>query len=342
MSAGAVGAPFGQLRAREREDYGMRAKRLWLAMGVVVLACAAIAATASATVTSVSGELEKIAAPPSVQLDQLVSNDVMRTFDEQQCVRLAQDLVVDIDQPGKYNQFSDLPNPKPVIPAGTLVSSHLVHADNSINDPDHPITFLGSLVVDADIIGISVREEQLNASDVLGAFVTSYPKSQRSLNLGPGQDDFVIELDPRNVTVQAENHAHIDQVRVITKCAERLGARGCSPGYWKQAHHFDSYPAAYPPSTLFNAAFGLPANTAPYAGKTLPQVAAMGGGGLNALGRQAVAALLSAASPGVDYPLGSGEVIVAVRNAVLSGDKNKIESLKDQLDAFNNRGCPLN
>lgn len=320
----------------------MRAKRLWLAMAAVALVSAAVAATATGTVTSVSGQMEKVAAPPSVQLDQLVSDEVMRTFDEQQCVRLAQDLVVDINEPGKYNQFSDLPDPKPVIPAGTLVSSHLVHADNSINDPDNPITFLGSIVVDADILGISVQEDELNASDIVGAFGTAYPKSQRALNLGQNQSDFVIQVDLRNVTVRAENHAHIDQVRVITACSERLGGQGCSPGYWKQSHHFDSYPAAYPPSTLFNAAFGLPANTAPYAGKTLPTVAATGGGGLSALGRQAVAALLNAASPGVDYPFGSGEVIVLVRNAVLSGDKNRIESLKNLLDTLNNKGCPLN
>jgi hypothetical protein len=71
---------------------------------------------------------------------------------------------------------------------------------------------------------------------------------------------------------------------------------------------------------------------------TLLQVLNLGGGGLNALGRAAVAALLSAASPDVDYDLTVAQVISAFNTAYASG---VYEPTKDRLDALNNQGCPL-
>jgi len=112
------------------------------------------------------------------------------------------------------------------------------------------------------------------------------------------------------------------------------GGEGCTPGYWKQSHHFDSWPAPYLPSQQFSSVFE---NAFP--GLTLLQVLELQGGGLNALGRHTVAALLSAASPGVDYDLTAAEVIAAF-NAVFPG--GDYETLKNRLDALNNQGCPLN
>ncbi len=71
---------------------------------------------------------------------------------------------------------------------------------------------------------------------------------------------------------------------------------------------------------------------------TLSNALTQGGGGLNALMRQAVAALLNAENSDVDYPLTSAQVIDMVNDAVASGDA-AIESLKDTLDGFNNLGA---
>jgi hypothetical protein len=74
----------------------------------------------------------------------------------------------------------------------------------------------------------------------------------------------------------------------------------CSPGYWKQSQHFDSY-VGYTPTQLF-ADTGSPAPSTPptfanaFPGKSLVQVLSSGGGGLNALGRHVVAALLNNAA----------------------------------------------
>ncbi len=116
-----------------------------------------------------------------------------------------------------------------------------------------------------------------------------------------------------------------------------VGGEGCTLGYWKQQHHFDSWPAPFSPTTQFASVF---ANAFP--GRTLVQVLRLNGGGLNALGRQAVAALLSAASADVDYDLAVADVITAFNAAYASADRRTITNQKDVFDMLNNQGCPLN
>jgi hypothetical protein len=112
------------------------------------------------------------------------------------------------------------------------------------------------------------------------------------------------------------------------------GLQGCTPGYWKQEQHFDSWTAPFTPNTLFNTVFD---NAFP--GKTLLQVLQNGGGGLDALGRHTVAALLDAASSGVNYGMTPAQVIAAF-NAVFPG--GDYEGQKNIFAALNERTCPLN
>lgn len=115
-----------------------------------------------------------------------------------------------------------------------------------------------------------------------------------------------------------------------------VGGQGCTPGYWKQRHHFDSWAAPYTPDTPFSAVF-----EDAFPGKTLLDVVKQGGGGLKALGRHAVAALLNGASAGVSYDLTDSDV-VAQFNAAYPGSKRDYTALKNQLVSFNEQGCPLN
>ena len=112
------------------------------------------------------------------------------------------------------------------------------------------------------------------------------------------------------------------------------GGQGCTPGYWKQPHHFDSWPAPYTPTTQFSAVFDDA-----FPGRTLQGVLNLGGGGLNALGRHTVAALLNGASSGVNFDLTAADVI-AQFNAVFPG--GDYEGLKNTFAVFNEQGCPLN
>jgi hypothetical protein len=79
---------------------------------------------------------------------------------------------------------------------------------------------------------------------------------------------------------------------------------------------------------------GLPPE---YASLTFDAALDLGGGGLDALLRQAVAALLNAASDEVDYPLSEAEVIALTNAAIASGD---YEETKDLFDEFNNLTAP--
>jgi cysteine-rich repeat protein len=110
---------------------------------------------------------------------------------------------------------------------------------------------------------------------------------------------------------------------------------GCTPGYWKQPQHFDSW-VTYSPSTLFSAVFD---NAFP--GLTLLQVLSTGGGGLEALGRHVVAALLNTTSGNVNYGQTPQDIIDQF-NAVYPGTLAEYTALKNSLAADNERGCPLN
>jgi hypothetical protein len=117
---------------------------------------------------------------------------------------------------------------------------------------------------------------------------------------------------------------------------ERGGGQGCTPGYWKQRHHFGDWIDPYDPDDLFSDHF-----EDAFPGRTLVQVLGGGGGGLHALGRHTVAALLNAANPEVGYDLTPQEVINEFNN-VYPGSKDDYESLKDWFEDFNEQGCPLN
>jgi hypothetical protein len=113
------------------------------------------------------------------------------------------------------------------------------------------------------------------------------------------------------------------------------GGEGCTPGYWKQRQHFDSW-VGYQPSDDFEDVFGVVTGY-PAGAQTLLDVLKQGGGGEAALGRHAVAALLNAAG-GVDYAYTVAEVIAQVQGAYATGD---FGPLKNDFEYQNELGCPL-
>jgi len=119
-----------------------------------------------------------------------------------------------------------------------------------------------------------------------------------------------------------------------------MAAEGCTPGYWKQKHHFDSWEATgFDPDQTVESVFGL---LDPSVDDVLLKDALkLKGGGLNALIRHAVAALLNSASPDVNSTAfgASAEVIAAAQAAVNGGD---IEATKNAFEEANEEGCPLN
>ncbi len=138
-------------------------------------------------------------------------------------------------------------------------------------------------------------------------------------------------LDPGE---QCDDGNNVDGDGCSASCEVEGGGEGCTPGYWRQEHHFDSYPAPYDENTVFDDAFG----SAVFGSLTLSEATRLTGGGLNALGRHAAAALLNAASGDVSYDLTVIQVIMTFNDAVASGD---YEAAKDTFADFNEQGCPL-
>ena len=175
-------------------------------------------------------------------------------------------------------------------------------------------------------------------SDATGGF-TALPAQQFALMLDAaktrylvGVEDNKLELLPNGQQRDSDYNDYIFWVDPTP--VQSGGGQGCSPGYWK---NHSAWPAPYTQSTPFGSVF---ANAFP--GKTLQQVLSQGGGGLNALGRQTVSALLNAASPGVSFELTTAQVISKFNAAYASGvyepTKNEFEALTD----VNGRICPLN
>lgn len=125
------------------------------------------------------------------------------------------------------------------------------------------------------------------------------------------------------------------------------GGEGCTPGYWKQPHHFDSW-VGYAPIQPFEAVFDRlieirwgARGERPHSvtGPTLREALEANGGGINALARHAVAALLNAAHPDVSYPYTVADVIAMFQEAF---DSDDFETTKDEFEEANEFGCPLN
>jgi hypothetical protein len=113
------------------------------------------------------------------------------------------------------------------------------------------------------------------------------------------------------------------------------GKKGCTPGYWRQEQHYDSW-VGYSPFDDFETVFGVDASFDPH--KFLDAVW-LGGGGEFALARHAVAALLNSSNQGVGYLYNTTEVIALVQQAYTTGD---FEAIKNMFEAQNEMGCPLN
>jgi len=130
---------------------------------------------------------------------------------------------------------------------------------------------------------------------------------------------------------------------------------GCSPGYWKHVDkHLASWEAAgIDPDQSFKSVFGraievrvkkkdqisgLPTEPDP----TLIQSLNAPGGGINALARQAVAALLNADSPDVEYSLKGGSVILIFQVAFEVDSKSEFKRAKNAFEGRNELVCPLN
>jgi hypothetical protein len=153
-----------------------------------------------------------------------------------------------------------------------------------------------------------------------------------------------VEIQMGTVAVdQVTGSGGIDNIKICTR--EELGEEGCTPGFWK------NHPARWAATGLSRSqtlesvfdvpdAFGVDNST------LLAALSFSGGPALADAARlllhHAVAALLNASHPGVDYPRAAGTIITQVNAALASNSRSTMLALKNALDRDNNLGCPLN
>ncbi len=222
--------------------------------------------------------------------------------------------------------------------------------DDGVQDPGEPgipgvtITLTCPGVVRTEVTDVNGKYLFTDVEpDVMCSVVVDQSSS-------PALDDKVIGQCPEtfDVTLQpGESFLDADF------CFKNEGdPTGCTPGYWRQSQHFDSWTAPLVPSTLFSDVFCssdidiIKIRLNPNFGRgtrlnpTLLEAVWASGGGINALARHAVAALLNA-STNIDYPLSVDDVKTLVCDALADGSNSAYNDAKDIFEAFNELGCPL-
>jgi len=151
---------------------------------------------------------------------------------------------------------------------------------------------------------------------------------------------FALDTSTSTSTSSSTSSSTSTTTETTTTTTTTPGGEGCTPGYWKQSQHFDSWPVNI---TMTLAGAGFTA-TGLSEGTTLLSALSLRGGptvqdAKNILLRAAAAAYLS--SLAVDYPLTTAEVVSMVNTALASGDRETILGVAATLDRNNNLGCTL-
>jgi hypothetical protein len=124
------------------------------------------------------------------------------------------------------------------------------------------------------------------------------------------------------------------------------GFEGCTPGFWK--NHEDAWAATgFSPTQSLGSVFTIPSEFSSLSSVTLIDALELSGGSTDLEAAQlllhhAVAALLNASHPDVEYPLSASQVISQTDAALASSDRDTMLAQKDAFDTNNNLGCPLN
>ncbi|MDP2559909.1 hypothetical protein [Psychrobium sp. 1_MG-2023] len=200
-----------------------------------------------------------------------------------------------------------------------------VMADDLINNTTVSIDYDGDSIVDHTIVLTPLERAKVfdpSDNDMTGArlFTTNGTKLTAAWGQDPANSEPAFSYFDVGTTIPG-----------LPMFTEEGGGEGCTPGYWKQRHHFGSWASPYVPTMAFEDAF----SNNVFGDMTLLEVLKQGGGGIKALGRHSVAALLNAAASSVSYDLNVAQVISGFNTAT------DTEAQKNIFEKFNELGCPL-
>ncbi|MHC4639184.1 MAG: DUF7507 domain-containing protein [Planctomycetota bacterium] len=137
-------------------------------------------------------------------------------------------------------------------------------------------------------------------------------------------------------------------------CPEPCGGEGCTPGFWKNngdKHGASAWCDLFDPSDPFSWHFSL-IETLVIRGNgkskiknpTLLQALGANGGGVNAMIRHGVAAMLNACSKCVKYPIDDPFEVIFMIQETLNGAPGAytVDELHSMFAGYNEAGCPVN
>jgi Prealbumin-like fold domain len=190
------------------------------------------------------------------------------------------------------------------------------------------------------VTGTSPSPTSFPGAESPGTTVTLGPGSYNSTETGPSGYTGSFSADCSGTIAAGET-----KTCTVTNddvAPPPVGDEGCSHGFWKN-HQSAWAPTGYVPTQTVGSVFS---GAGELASSTLLDALRFKGGSTvteakQILLRQAVAALLNAAHPGVAYPRTTAQVTAAVNAALASNDRTTILELASALDADNNLGCPL-
>ncbi len=175
-------------------------------------ACALVLVCGSArgVIVANGGDTIVIAPPPSCALDVSEDNTFARAWNEG-TFTLTAPLALNATLPGNYTSVGSLT--PGVIPAGTTIQSHYVYSD-PIGSPVQ--MYQGFLDFDQPILGVIILRPQLNASDVVGAFGTTYADNvARGMEVSANENVF-ITISQLRVGFMFNTTTATDDIRIIT------------------------------------------------------------------------------------------------------------------------------
>lgn len=167
---------------------------------------------------------------------------------------------------------------------------------------------------------------------------------------GDGDDGSVgfITMITAQPAVSIDSGSDIDPAAtLLVDQSEICAEEGCGLGFWKN-HHGEWDDTEFSISLKLESVFDKAAEISDgFKDTSLEDALEFHGGDTveekaQILMRQAVAAILNASHPDVDYPRDLGDIIADVNAALDSGDQDIMLDLKDELEFDNELVCPLN
>lgn len=143
----------------------------------------------------------------------------LHVYTERTNLTLASSVAVDFSKVGLYNAPSTLPSPRPILLAGAVVNSYLLHSDPPGQLPLKTLRAV-TLSFTTDVVGVQIISGTLTATPAhqLRAPSVTYPNVTSGLELNPtGKGDFARLVNARTVAVSFKTSNAVDEVRIITR-----------------------------------------------------------------------------------------------------------------------------